>query len=115
MNDLRSLVDGLALELGRPVGLDDRQLRSLAYSSNVEDLDEVRLSSILQREAPKAVTEYLASLHIDVSQDHDRQADARRHPEARIGRDPDTVLGYVWLLDRRPDRRCHPRADGVGR
>jgi sugar diacid utilization regulator len=101
--DLQGLVDGLASELGRPVGLDDRQFRSLAYSSHVEELDRVRLSSILQREAPKAVTEYLTSLGIDEVDDHIRiPANPRLGMVARVClpvRFDGTLLGYTWLFD----------------
>lgn len=103
MSDLQSLVDGLAAELGRPVGLDDRQFRSLAYSSHVEELDRVRLSSILQREAPKAVTEYLTSLRIHEADDHVRiPANPALGMVARVClpvRFGSTLLGYTWLFD----------------
>jgi sugar diacid utilization regulator len=101
--DLQSLVDSLASELGRPVGLDDRQFRSLAYSSHVEELDRVRLNSILQREAPKAVTEYLTSLGIDEVDDHIRiPANPRLGMVARVClpvRFDATLLAYTWLFD----------------
>jgi sugar diacid utilization regulator len=103
VNDLQDLVDALAAELGRPVGLDDRRFRSLAYSSHLEQIDQVRLSSILHREAPKAVMDYLTSLRIDTVDDHLRIAAnpglgmaARVCLPARFG---GALLGYVWLFD----------------
>ena len=103
VSDLQAIVDALAAELGRPVGIDDRQFRSLAYSSHVEELDQVRLSSILQREAPTAVTEFLTSLGVDQVADHRRIARnpglgmvARVCLPVRLG---ETLLGYLWLFD----------------
>jgi len=103
VNDLQSLVDALAAELGRPVGIDDARFRSLAYSSHVDELDQVRLSSILQREAPKAVTEYLTNLGIDRVEHHCRiPANPALGMVARVClplRFGETLLGYVWLFD----------------
>jgi sugar diacid utilization regulator len=103
VNDLQDLVDALAAELGRPVGLDDRQFRSLAYSSHVEEVDQVRLSSILQRRAPRAVTDYLTGLRVDKIEDHLRIAAAPAlGMSARVCcpvRFDETLLGYLWLFD----------------
>ena len=52
MPDLQELVDGLAARLGRPVAIEDRRYRVLAYSAHAEPLDRVRMASILTREAP---------------------------------------------------------------
>lgn len=103
MNDLQALVDALASDLERPVGIDDRRFRSLAYSSHIDQLDQVRLSSILQREAPQPVVAYLASLGIE-------DADTFRRIPANPGlgmvarvclplRFGETLLGYLWLFD----------------
>jgi len=103
MSDLQSLVDALAGELGRPVGLDDRQFRSLAYSSHDEEPDEVRLSSILHRQAPREVVEYLTSLDLERTGSHRRiPANPAIGMVARVCvpvRFADTLLGYVWLFD----------------
>lgn len=103
MADLQNLVDALAIELGRPVGLDDRHFRALAYSAHLDDVDEVRRASILRREAPRAVTEWLESLHVGESQELAR---VPRNPslgmEARVCvpvRFKETLLGYLWLID----------------
>jgi hypothetical protein len=107
MNDLQDLVDALAAELGRPVGLDDRRFRSIAYSSHVEELDQVRLSSILQRKAPDEVTRFLSSLNIEDVDDHLR---IPARPELGMAsrvclpvRFVGSLLGYLWLFDE-PDR-----------
>lgn len=103
MNELLGLVDALAAELGRPVGLDDRRFRSLAYSSHVGEVDRVRRDSILQRAAPPEVTEWLESRGL-------READGVVHVPANreLGmsarvcvpvRFDGTLLGYLWLID----------------
>ena len=64
MNEVQLLVDGLAERLRRPVGVDDRKFRAIAYSSQPSDVDSVRRDSILGRRAPLAVTEWLESLGV---------------------------------------------------
>ena len=49
---LQEIVDALSLSLGRPVLIDDAELRPLAYSSQFGELDDVRTASILGRHAP---------------------------------------------------------------
>ncbi|HEX4033799.1 MAG TPA: helix-turn-helix domain-containing protein [Solirubrobacteraceae bacterium] len=103
MADLQGLVDALAAEVGRPAGIDDRQFRAVAYSSHGDEVDPVRLASILHRAAPAEVTGWLESLGI-------RDAVGVR----RIPANPDlamaarvcaplrfegTLLGYLWLID----------------
>lgn len=103
MNELQTLVDALALELDRPVGVDDRSFRSLAYSKHDDGIDIVRRNSILRREAPRAVTEWLRSLDIERATEHVRVPrnkqlgmDARVCVPVRFGK---LLLGYLWLID----------------
>src|SRR4051794_22933251 len=49
---LQEIVDALSLSLGRPVLIDDSELRPLAYSTQFGELDQVRTASILGRLAP---------------------------------------------------------------
>src|SRR4051812_46395899 len=49
---LQEIVDALSLSLGRPVLIDDAELRPLAYSSQFGELDDVRTASILGRHSP---------------------------------------------------------------
>src|SRR3954452_3518509 len=49
---LQEIVDTLSLSLGRPVLIDDSELRPLAYSTQFGELDHVRTASILGRLAP---------------------------------------------------------------
>jgi sugar diacid utilization regulator len=103
MTDLQALVDALAATLDRPVGVDDRQFRAVAYSSHVDGVDAVRLASILQREAPREVTTWLESLGIrDVADFLRVPANARFGMAARVCvpvRFDGTLLGYLWLID----------------
>jgi len=103
MADLQALVDSLAAALGRPVGVDDRRFRALAYSSHEAQVDAVRVASILRRQAPAEVVEWLESLNLAAA------AGSRRLPgnqdlgmTARICvplRFDGTLLGYLWLID----------------
>ena len=51
---LQEIVDALSVRLGRPVVVDDVDLRPLAYSIQFGALDSVRTESILGRTAPDA-------------------------------------------------------------
>jgi sugar diacid utilization regulator len=103
MSDVQELVDDLAARLERPVGVDDRRFRAVAYSSHVEDVDPVRLASILRRQAPKEVRDWLASLNVERA---DGPIRVPRNPDLRMSarvcvpiRFDDSLLGYLWLLD----------------
>jgi PucR-like helix-turn-helix protein/diguanylate cyclase with GGDEF domain len=57
---LQRLVDTLAAALGRPVLLDDAELRLLAHSSQGErEVDRARLIAILERQTPPDVVRHL--------------------------------------------------------
>ncbi|MBS1678397.1 MAG: helix-turn-helix domain-containing protein [Actinobacteria bacterium] len=103
MSDVQALVDALAAELERPTGVDDRHFRSIAYSSHVDDVDSVRLASILQREAPRPVREWLEELGIHEAATHLRvPASPELGMAARVClplRFDDIPLGYLWLID----------------
>ncbi|ADB52819.1 PucR family transcriptional regulator [Conexibacter woesei] len=103
MNELQGLVDALAAHLARPVGVDDRRFRALAYSSHGEEADQVRRASILRREAPREVTAWLASLGLPETRDPVRvPARAEFGMAARICVPvwfQDTPFGYLWLID----------------
>jgi sugar diacid utilization regulator len=103
MNELQGAVDALAASLGRPVGVDDRRFRALAYSSHVDGVDPVRLASILQREAPVAVVEWLESRGIRDAEGYVRvPANPELGMTARVCvpiRFDGALLGYLWLID----------------
>ncbi|MGB2710698.1 MAG: CdaR family transcriptional regulator, partial [Conexibacter sp.] len=103
IGDLQGLVDALAEDLGRPVGVDDRHFRAVVYSSHVDGVDPVRVASILQREAPREVTAWLESLGIqDAEQPVRVPANRGFDMAARVCvpiRFDGTLLGYLWLID----------------
>ncbi|MBS1862330.1 MAG: helix-turn-helix domain-containing protein [Actinobacteria bacterium] len=103
MSDVQALVDALAAELRRPTGVDDRHFRAIAYSSQPEEVDSVRLASILQREAPPAVREWLEELGVHAAETYLRvPANPELGMVARICvplRFDGMPLGYLWLID----------------
>ena len=103
MSDVQALVDALAAELNRPIGVDDRHFRSVAYSSHAEGVDSVRIASILQRQAPRRVREWLEELGVHLAESH-----LRVPPNPDLGmtgrvcvplRFDHVPLGYLWLID----------------
>jgi PucR C-terminal helix-turn-helix domain/GGDEF-like domain len=103
MSDPQALVDALAGDLDRPVGVDDRRFRSIAYSSHDEGVDQVRVASILHREAPRPVTEWLESLGVREADPYLRvPANGELGMAARICiplRFDGILLGFLWLID----------------
>ncbi len=103
MSDVQALVDALAAELDRPAGVDDRHFRSIAYSSHAEGVDSVRLASILQREAPQPVREWLEDLGVHEAETYLRvPANPELGMAARVClplRFDNMPLGYLWLFD----------------
>jgi hypothetical protein len=106
MAELQDLVDALAERLGRPVAIEDRRYRVLAYSAHAEPLDRVRLASILTREAPADVAAWLDAQGLPRAESPVRLPDAPQvgmGPRVAVPVRGDGVLGFVWLVD-----------DGVG-
>src|SRR3954454_17375653 len=100
---LQEIVDALSVRLGRPVLVDDLELRPLAYSSQTGELDFVRTASILGRHAPEAARDALFAHGIRTAPDAVR---IPAHPDipmsarvcipiVRAGR----RLGFLWLLE----------------
>jgi hypothetical protein len=100
---LQEIVDALSVRLGRPVLVDDLELRPLAYSSQTGELDFVRTASILGRHAPEAARDALfghgirtAPGAIRIPAHPDIPMSARVCiPIVRSGR----RLGFLWLLE----------------
>jgi hypothetical protein len=103
---LQEIVDALSLSLGRPVLIDDADLRPLAYSSQFGELDRVRTASILGRLAPEEVRVALfdegirtaaGPVHIPARPDLGMRARVCV-PLVGGGR----RLGYLWLFEDPP-------------
>jgi hypothetical protein len=103
---LQEIVDALSLSLGRPVLIDDSELRPLAYSTQFGELDDVRTASILGRLAPDEARVALFAEGI-------RTAPGPVHIPARpeIGMRARVCvplvgagrrLGYLWLFEDPP-------------
>lgn len=103
MNEVQLLVDGLAERLQRPVGVDDRKFRAIAYSSHPSDIDSVRRDSILGRKAPRAVTEWLEALGVPDAEGFLRIAEnTELDMVARVCfplRFHGRLLGFLWLVE----------------
>jgi len=101
MTIIQELTDGLAERLGMPVGIDDRQFRSVAYSSHTDEIDLVRRMSILGRQAPEEVTDWLLTLGISRSTNYVRVPEnPGMHMVPRVCfplRFHERLLGYLWL------------------
>lgn len=103
MNEIQTLVDSLAQRLRRPVGVDDRRFCAIAYSSHTHEIDSVRRTSILGRQAPDAVTRWLESLGLMAARDVVHvPANAEFEMVRRVSipvRFHDRLLGFLWLLE----------------
>lgn len=103
VGELQGVVDALASTIGRPVGVDDRRFRSLAYSYHADSVDPVRLASILHREAPDSVTGWLESLGILDAEGFMRvPSNPSFGMAARVCipiRFDAALLGFLWLID----------------
>ncbi|MDA0185639.1 helix-turn-helix domain-containing protein [Solirubrobacter phytolaccae] len=103
---LQEIVDALSVQLGRPVLVDDGELRPLAYSTQFGELDPLRTASILGRAAPEWARTVLfghgirsATEPVHIPPDAANQMEARLCiPIVRGTR----RLGYLWLLESRP-------------
>lgn len=101
---LQEIADAAAQEVKRPVAIDDRQLRLLVHTEHADDVDAVRLDSILKRPLRPEVLAWVHA-HDVVSA---RRA-VRVRPNAELGMHPrvcvpirsgEHLLGYLWLTDR---------------
>lgn len=103
VGDLQRLVERLAERLGRPVVLEDRRQRLLAYSQHDEPLDAVRRDTILQRQTTPEVIAYLRSFGITTADDAVRiPGEAALGLDARVClplRHAEVLLGFLWFVD----------------
>jgi len=100
---LQRQVDELAEKIGRPVDLEDRDLRVLAYSAHEGEVDAVRRRSILARASTREVDAWMRRHGIHAADGPVRLPAA---PELDMAprvcvpvRDPQGLLGFLWLVD----------------
>jgi hypothetical protein len=100
---VQEIVDRLATRVGRPVVLEDRYLRLVAFSAHDEPVDDVRESSILQRHASTEVSRWLGGLGIRRAQRPMRvPGNPNLHMLPRICvpiRHKEILLGYLFFVD----------------
>src|SRR4051794_41970236 len=92
---VQDLVDDLAEALGRPVSVEDRRWRLLAFSAHTELEDRVRQASILARAAPPAVAAWLDTLGLE---DAGELVDTPAKPALQMGERPGAPGAPAGLL-----------------
>ncbi|MBX6383943.1 MAG: helix-turn-helix domain-containing protein [Microbispora sp.] len=106
MADLQRIVDDLALRLERPLLLEDRRQRVVAYSEHNGPMDDVRRDSILRRHTTPDVREFLRAAGI-----HEATGPLRTPGAPELGllprvcvpiRHDGLPLGFLWIIDTAP-------------
>lgn len=100
---VQELVDLVASDLRRPLGIDDPVLAAIAYSAQPDEVDEVRRTSVLTRGTSAEVAAWLFAQGIGgldaptrIPSNPALQMQARICVPLRSNR---ALLGYLWLLD----------------
>jgi PucR C-terminal helix-turn-helix domain/GGDEF-like domain len=100
---VQEIVDRLAVRIGRPVVLEDRHLRLVAYSAHDVPVDDVREASILRRHASAEVSRWLNGLGIPQARRPMRvPGNPELHMLARVCVPVchhDMLLGYLFFVD----------------
>lgn len=101
--ELQRLVEALAAELGRPVVLEDRRQRLIAYSQHDEPLDGVRRETILQRHTtPEVIAELrrfgIATSQVPVRIPGNRDLDLLPRVCVPLSH-AEVLLGFLWFVD----------------
>ncbi|MEA2401951.1 MAG: hypothetical protein QOK00_2354 [Thermoleophilaceae bacterium] len=101
---LQDIVDEAGLALGRPVAIDDRQLRLLAYTQHQRDeVDEVRLASVLRQPFQREVIQWFRDHGVGTSSGPVAVSGSEELgllPRVCIPIDCyEHLLGHMWLID----------------
>ncbi|MEV4174182.1 helix-turn-helix domain-containing protein [Nonomuraea sp. NPDC049709] len=106
MADLQRIVDELAARLDRPLLLEDRVQRVVAYSEQSGAMDDVRRDSILRRHTVPEVRQWLRESGIQEATDPLRTPGAPHLgllPRVCVPiRHADGLLGFLWFIDAEP-------------
>ncbi|MFG1707903.1 PucR family transcriptional regulator [Nonomuraea sp. M3C6] len=106
MADLQRTVDELAARLDRPLLLEDRVQRVVAYSEQSGAMDDIRRDSILRRHTTPEVRQWLRAAGV-----HDAPGPLRTPGAPHLGllprvcvplRHSDELLGFLWFIDAAP-------------
>ena len=106
MADLQRIVDELAARLGRPLLLEDRLQRVVAYSEQNGAMDDIRRDSILRRHTTPEVRQWLRAAGV-----HDSPVPLRTPGAPHLGllprvcvpvRHDAALLGFLWFIDADP-------------
>lgn len=110
IEDLQAIADGLAEDLGHGVSIEDARLRLLVHSRQAEPVDDLRLTSVLAREAPEPVRAWVAravgNATGPVRLPAAPEFGARPRVCAPLRGHDGTLLGFLFVLD--PDERVAP-------
>lgn len=100
---LQMIVDSLAVDIGRDVAVDDRQVRWLVHSPHVEPPDAARMRSILTRRIPEEALRWAFSFGIEDAEGPVRlPANPEIGAEARVCiplRTRGVLLGFMFIVD----------------
>ncbi|TMR96766.1 PucR family transcriptional regulator [Nonomuraea basaltis] len=106
MADLQRTADELAARLGRPLLLEDRVQRVVAYSEQNGAIDDIRRDSILRRHTTPEVRQWLRAAGV-----HEAPGPIRTQGAPHLGllprvcvplRHADALLGFLWFIDAEP-------------
>ncbi|MFF4617927.1 PucR family transcriptional regulator [Nonomuraea jabiensis] len=106
MADLQRTVDELAARLGRPLLLEDRVQRVVAYSEQNGAMDDIRRDSILRRSTTPEVRQWFRAAGV-----HEATGPVRTPGAPHFGllprvcvpvRHADALLGFLWFVDAEP-------------
>ncbi|TMR23657.1 hypothetical protein ETD86_07405 [Nonomuraea turkmeniaca] len=106
MADLQRAVDELAARLGRPLLLEDRVQRVVAYSEQNGAMDDIRRDSILRRHTTPDVRQWLRAAGV-----HEAPGPIRTPGAPHLGllprvcvpvRHADGLHGFLWFIDAEP-------------
>jgi sugar diacid utilization regulator len=105
-DELRAVAEGLAARLGRAVAIDDPQMRLLVHTPHDEQVDELRVTSVLTMQVPDHVVAWVMEAGIA-----DSTGPVRIPPRPEAGmlgrvavpiRCEGRLFGYLWLIDDPP-------------
>lgn len=99
--NLQDIVDELARSLHRSVVINDTQYRPVAASAQGDEIDRLRMESLLRRETPEEARRYLETLQLDTLRQPitvDLDAFGGRQRLAVPIRDGEQLLGILWLI-----------------